>query len=572
MFCIVCLTAKVEKQLLMAQIVGALFAMLMTAVFVGTSLQIQKDGILSPHSIFLFSVIGSFLTAAILHPLEFTCVIPGILYFLAIPCMYMLLPIYSICNLNTVSWGTREDPRPQEKNDLAKVRKRQHLDLVENGTETEVDGDWSIGCGSACRLLCCLKPDKLESSPQIWRINEKLSEINRKLERIERKQQHGLVRRPSVLSTGGGSVDMHKEMEDDEQATFECDGKLMLPRQLMMKCVTRRSWLDDKALRRADPEVLDPDEEHFWLDVIEKYLSPLTLDPKEQERVRAALIELRNKVVSTFLMVNIVFIIIILVLQLQKDCLHIEWPIGPKFNHSVRLCNGDNKKEVWIVTRLQLEPLGLVFLIFFMSILIIQFIAMLCHRFGTLAHIIASTELFCCRKTVGKLSEDELVVQNAVEIARELQAIRGVDEGNHEDRGEQIGHRRVVHNLESFRLSLMKRRTETLDAAFKKRFFALSSEKNEDSFIPRDSRRRLTLTKGTIKALENRRDSLYGAFEKMNHPPEVIIRGSPIAINRGPAQRRLEKIFNNPADAREIEKPWPVQHVWEKPDLDLRRF
>ncbi|KAK6021269.1 hypothetical protein OSTOST_13059, partial [Ostertagia ostertagi] len=127
-----------------------------------------------------------------------------------------------------VSWGTREDPRPQEKNDLAKTQKGHHLDLVNNGAGSEVDGDWSIGCGSACRLLCCLKPDQLESSP--------------------------------------------------------------------------------------------------------------------------------------------------------------------------------------------------------------QFIAMLCHRFGTLAHIIASTELFCFRKTVGKLSEDELVVQNAVEIARELQAIRGVDESREHGR------------------------------------------------------------------------------------------------------------------------------------------
>ncbi|VDM63073.1 unnamed protein product [Angiostrongylus costaricensis] len=441
-FCVVCLTAKPEKQLLMAQIVGALFAMLMTAVFVGTSLQIQKDGILSPHSIFLFTVIGSFLTAAILHPLEFTCIIPGLLYFLAIPCMYMLLPIYSICNLNTVSWGTREDPRPQEKNDLAKVPP-------------------STTAPNA-PMCTCSKPKTTKTCKniQIWRINEKLNEISKKLERIERKQQHGLT-------------------------------------------------------RRAEPETMDSDEEHFWLDVIEKYLSPLTLDPKEQERIRAALIELRNKVVSTFFMVNTVFIIIILVLQLQKDCLHIEWPIGPKFNHSVRLCNGEKKEEVWVVTRLQLEPLGLVFLVFFMSILIIQFIAMLCHRFGTLAHIIASTELFCFRKTVGKLSEDELVVHNAVEIARELQAIRGVDEKNHEDM--QIGRRRVVQNLESFRLSLMKRRTETLDAAFKKRFFALSSEAGENGFISRDSGRRLTLTKGTIRALENRRDSLYGTFEKRSY-------------------------------------------------------
>ncbi|EPB79520.1 hypothetical protein ANCCEY_01340 [Ancylostoma ceylanicum] len=199
---------------------------------------------------------------------------------------------------------------------------------------------------------------------------------------------------------------------------------------------------------------------------------------------------------------------------------------------------------------------------------------MLCHRFGTLAHIIASTELFCFRKTIGKLSEDELVVQNAVEIARELQAIRGVDESReHEQMGEQIGRRRVVQNLESSRLSLMKRKTETLDAAFKKsgkmscfRFFALSSEVQEPGFSSRDSRRRLTLTKGTIRALENRRDSLFGTIEKKDqvswdsfrvkdpsHSASIQVPfdfdgGSATASNRGPAQRRLERLFNNPAD------------------------
>lgn len=53
---------------------------------------------------------------------------------------------------------------------------------------------------------------------------------------------------------------------------------------------------------------------------------------------------------------------------------------------------------------------------------------MLMHRFGTMAHIIASTELFCFRKTTDKLNEEELVVQNALEIARELQALRGLNE------------------------------------------------------------------------------------------------------------------------------------------------
>ncbi|PIO55252.1 hypothetical protein TELCIR_23362, partial [Teladorsagia circumcincta] len=37
-----------------------------------------------------------------------------------------------------VSWGTREDPRPQEKNDLAKTQvKGHHLDLMNNGAGNE---------------------------------------------------------------------------------------------------------------------------------------------------------------------------------------------------------------------------------------------------------------------------------------------------------------------------------------------------------------------------------------------------------------------------------------------------
>jgi len=43
---------------------------------------------------------------------------------------------------------------------------------------------------------------------------------------------------------------------------------------------------------------------------------------------------------------------------------------------------------------------------------------MLFHRFGTITHIIASTELCCSQQNFDKLSEDELVAHNAVEIAR----------------------------------------------------------------------------------------------------------------------------------------------------------
>ena len=63
----------------------------------------------------------------------------------------------------------------------------------------------------------------------------------------------------------------------------------------------------------------------------------------------------------------------------------------------------------------------------------------------------------------------------------------------------------------------MKRRTETLDAAFKKRFFALNSaEVNEEAMGFGGREKRLTLRKGTIRALEQRRDSLFGTIDKRN--------------------------------------------------------
>lgn len=49
-----------------------------------------------------------FIVAAFSHPQEFWCIVPGSLYFLCIPSGYLLLLIYSLCNLNIVSWGTRE--------------------------------------------------------------------------------------------------------------------------------------------------------------------------------------------------------------------------------------------------------------------------------------------------------------------------------------------------------------------------------------------------------------------------------------------------------------------------------
>ena len=58
-----------------------------------------------------------------LAPQEFWCVVPGIIYLLCIPSMYLLLIIYSITNLNVVSWGTREVAVKKSKKELEKEKK-----------------------------------------------------------------------------------------------------------------------------------------------------------------------------------------------------------------------------------------------------------------------------------------------------------------------------------------------------------------------------------------------------------------------------------------------------------------
>ena len=47
----------------------------------------------------------------------------GIIYLLCIPAMYLLLIIYSITNLNNVSWGTREVPVKKSKAEMEAERK-----------------------------------------------------------------------------------------------------------------------------------------------------------------------------------------------------------------------------------------------------------------------------------------------------------------------------------------------------------------------------------------------------------------------------------------------------------------
>merc|ERR1712045_849552 len=181
---------------------------------------------------------------------------------------------------------------------------------------------------------------------------------------------------------------------------------------------------------------------------------------------------------------------------------------------------GDNQV---LVTKeyLHLEPIGIVLVFFFFAIVVIQFVAMLFHRFGTISHILASTELNCCSKKEDVLSNEELIEKNAVEIVKQMQRLKGLDGDYDSDSAasNRLAHRKTIQNLERTRND-KKRAIGTLDVAFKKRFFALSGEdeaplmdgQKQSSQTPILGAK-LPMRRETLKAIEVARDNLISNLQ-----------------------------------------------------------
>jgi len=123
LYLVLCYITTTDFQIKVAAFMSASYAIIMMCVLVGTTIQIVEDSWTSPNAVFLMLLVFIFLVAALTHPQEFWCIVPGMLYFLCIPSGYLLLLIYSLCNLNIVSWGTREVEKKKHVKKNAKLTK-----------------------------------------------------------------------------------------------------------------------------------------------------------------------------------------------------------------------------------------------------------------------------------------------------------------------------------------------------------------------------------------------------------------------------------------------------------------
>ena len=72
-FVIVCLVAKSDTQIMLAEVLSILYAMLMMAVFINILIQISHEGFSSPNMLAFGLVLGPIFLAAILHPQVCNC-------------------------------------------------------------------------------------------------------------------------------------------------------------------------------------------------------------------------------------------------------------------------------------------------------------------------------------------------------------------------------------------------------------------------------------------------------------------------------------------------------------------
>lgn len=293
-------------------------------------------------------------------------------------------------------------------------------------------------------------------------------------------------------------------------------------------------WMLDPDLKNGDRDTLTMPETKFWNDMIDKYLKPLELTETEKKDVAAALINLRDMVIMAFIMINALFVLVIFLLQINKEMLHIKWPVQAK---NTIVYNGDTHEISIDREYLQLEPLGILFVVFFGAVLVIQFISMLKHRFGTISEILATVTLdWYCNKAPEQLSVESDLKGCAVSLARELQRPKKQwDEDELDEETKDLHRRDTVHKLIHQRKN--KQDWSNLESNFKRRFFS-DNELNTG----RVTLRRETMNYLNDKRISMREDRRIRKSMLMGFPPPG---GQKLLLNsEGMSESNVDDIFD----------------------------
>ncbi|XP_072551649.1 chitin synthase chs-1-like [Salminus brasiliensis] len=261
-YLILCFKLKSDTQIQIAAVMSILYAFLMT----GTILSIIGDIVkqqtfMTPSGLFLISMTLMYIITAALHPQEFSLVIYGVLYFLCIPSGYLMLAIYSIVNMNNVTWGTRETGG-KAKTAAVSAIKRQVMQVT------------------CCKCPCWSSPD------------------------------HGPTSENELLES---------KVPEEQDLNIQVDSEDAGRSRESLTLQSPKSWIEDLQTKSYDfplyKATLSEDEVEFWKELQKRYLEPIKENKEQQEKIARDLKELRNKVAFVFFICNALWLVATMFLQ-----------------------------------------------------------------------------------------------------------------------------------------------------------------------------------------------------------------------------------------------------------------
>ena len=187
-----------------AFILSVIFGVLQMVVFVSIIVEIVEKGLCSSTTIMIIVTMGIFLVAALMHPQEFANLFAIFIYYLLIPAMYLILTIYSLCNLHVISWGTREVTPTNTTKQKEEERLREEVAKKVKTTAPAPDPNLNDGvpmtCGSWCRCLCCPRPGDGPQDRKLNDVQQNVAVVRKQLDQLTTYLSTG-VKPPSGFET-----------------------------------------------------------------------------------------------------------------------------------------------------------------------------------------------------------------------------------------------------------------------------------------------------------------------------------------------------------------------------------
>jgi chitin synthase len=409
-YLIICLKTKESTQIFVGALMSAIYSMIMTMVLVATVAQFTNNDEITSSSFFFIFLIALFFITGLLHPQEIMCLLYGIIYLVTLPGGYVLLVIYSICNLHVVSWGTREvaERVPKSKKKGKKGVKKDEKPIEPKvapkpksfmakllGTEDNKGVFESISL-----FITGLTKSSTSRQEQL------LLDICNRLENLNEKKHDKTIINKTM------EVTIFDQNKTENCSDLTCDSSEVSELEIPRNDLYNPFWIEMKMLGNNDIYYLNTKEMTFWQGLLAKYLHPLNKDVQEEKRIAQDLIKLRNNSCFAFFMLNALWV----VMQFQFEYVSMVFPnliipIGKLYNRPHQ----------------KVQILGLVFLILFTLVLVLQFVSMLFHRWGTIAEILSSTRIITRHK---KYRDTQLTVQEAVDLLKEMELERGSQYGS----------------------------------------------------------------------------------------------------------------------------------------------